>query len=147
MATSPKRSPIYIPPLVDEFIELLDTPDSYSGQAGKLLRVKSYKEALEFLTCVFASSTLNTLERRARKTGADWDYACGVAWSPDGKYVAIVSSNADAVEVAEFTGTDLVRKARVTGADWDGARGIAWSPDGKYVAIASYDADAVEVAS
>ena len=120
---------------VTKFIELEDTPDSYSEQAGKLLRVKSYKEALEFLTHVFASSTLNTLERRARKTGVDWNAAYGVAWSPDGKYLAIASSEADAVEVVEFTGDDLVRKVRKTGVDWDGAYGVAWSPDGKYLAI------------
>jgi len=34
--------------LKDQFIELLDTPDSYSGKAGKPPRVKSTEDGLEF---------------------------------------------------------------------------------------------------
>ena len=70
---------------------------------------------------------LNTIERRVRKSGADWDGVDCLAWSPDGKYTAITSYYADAVEVAEFTGNDLVRKVRKTGADWNGATRVAWS--------------------
>jgi hypothetical protein len=35
---------------VDQFIELTDTPNSYSGQAGKLNRVNAAENALEFVT-------------------------------------------------------------------------------------------------
>ncbi|MBU1449322.1 hypothetical protein KKF45_05755, partial [Patescibacteria group bacterium] len=81
-------------------------------------------------------SLFDVLLRRARKAGADWTSACCVAWSPDGKYLAMASVDADAVEVAEFTGTDLVRIVRKAGVDWNGAYCVAWSPDGKYLAMA-----------
>jgi len=36
------------PAAIDEFIELIDTPNSYSGQAGKTLRVNTAETGLEF---------------------------------------------------------------------------------------------------
>jgi len=85
----------------------------------------------------------NNLSRVARKTGTDWDGAASVAFSPDGKYVAVVNYDIGAVEVMNVS--DLSRVTRKIGTDWGGAHGVAFSPDGKYVAVASYGADAVEV--
>ena len=39
------------------------------------------------------------LARRNRVAGADWNGAWNVAFSPDGKYLAVVSYLADAVEI------------------------------------------------
>ena len=39
------------------------------------------------------------LARRNRVAGVDWDFARGVAFSPDGKYLAVASYTADAVEI------------------------------------------------
>ena len=83
------------------------------------------------------------LTRVARNSGADWKKAWGVAFSPDGKYLAVASYDADAVELMNVP--DLSRVARNSGSDWDGAVGVAFSPDGKYLAVASCDADAVEL--
>jgi len=85
----------------------------------------------------------NALTSAVRKTGADWDGAISVAFSPDGKYLAAASFAADAVEIMNVS--DLSRVVRKTGTDWDGVRSVAFSPDGKYLAAASYNADAVEI--
>ena len=140
---------LVIPPGITKLSEIIiDADKDFKGHTGKNVRLFGPDGVLLYSPkgAPYFFTPLNTLERRVRKTGVDWDSAYSVAWSPDGKYVAIASYDADAVEIAEFTGTDLVRKVRKTGVDWDGAYRVAWSPDGKYVAIASYDADAVEVA-
>lgn len=61
----PFRTPSYYPG-VSTFIELSDVPNSYSGQAGKYLRVKVGEDGLEFvtisasgLTVLSTASTIN----------------------------------------------------------------------------------------
>jgi parallel beta-helix repeat protein len=50
MATSPERLPSYIKPGVSKFTELEDAPKSYTGQAGKAVKVKTTEDGLEFGT-------------------------------------------------------------------------------------------------
>ena len=84
-----------------------------------------------------------TLTRVARKSGADWNGAHGVTFSPDGKYLASACADADAVEIMNVP--DLSRVARKSGADWNYAYGVAFSPDGKYLGAVSVLANAVEI--
>ena len=78
-----------------------------------------------------------------RKSGTDWDGAWNVTFSPDGKYIAVASYNADAVEV--MSATDGTRIWRKSGTDWEWALDVVFSLDGKYLAVTSHYADAVEV--
>lgn len=50
MATSPERLPSYIAPGVTKFTELTDVPASYTGQAGKAVKVKATEDGLMFET-------------------------------------------------------------------------------------------------
>lgn len=43
------KPPVAPPEVIDEFIELKDTPDSYEGQAEKFVRVRSDETGLEFV--------------------------------------------------------------------------------------------------
>ena len=59
------------PAVIDEFIELKDTPDSYEGQGGKTVRVRSDETGLEFAETIdeFAElkDTPNTYAGQAEK--------------------------------------------------------------------------------
>jgi WD40 repeat protein len=70
----------------------------------------------------------------------DWIYS--VAWSPDGKYLAVggltdpEGSNTQ-LEIFNYNGTSLT----ITASIWYGFEvdSVAWSPDGKYLAIGGTD--------
>ncbi|MFZ9244654.1 MAG: hypothetical protein ACO22S_06090 [Burkholderiaceae bacterium] len=63
---------------VDEFLELLDTPNSYVGQAGKIVRVNSTATALEFATAtdthgIYAAAAPTTrVDLSPLQTGDRW---------------------------------------------------------------------------
>ena len=64
-------TPPVAPEGVDEFIELKDTPDSYEGQGGKTVRVRSDEKGLEFAETIDEFSELrdtpNTYAGQAKK--------------------------------------------------------------------------------
>jgi len=65
------KPPVAPPEVIDEFIELKDTPDSYEGQGGKTVRVRSDETGLEFAETIdeFAElkDTPNTYAGQAEK--------------------------------------------------------------------------------
>lgn len=65
--------------------------------------------------------------------------ADAVAWSPDGRYLAVASFNAPHLVLYKRTGDTLTKLANPatlpTGAA-NGSKALAWSPDGKYFAVA-----------
>lgn len=65
------KPPVAPPEVIDEFIELKDTPDSYEGQGGKTVRVRSDEKGLEFAETVDEfvelTDTPNTYAGQAEK--------------------------------------------------------------------------------
>ena len=59
-----------------------------------------------------------------------WDRVRTIEWSPNGQFLVIPTT--EAVEVLEFTGTDLISRARFTeGQNFENA---SWSPNGLFIA-------------
>jgi len=101
------------------------------------------KQKLKTEGCLNAKyiGKITTGTRVWRKAGSDWNGAISVAFSPDGKYLAVASLYADAADAVEvMNAVDGSRIWRKAGSDWNGAISVAFSPDGKYLAV-----DAVEV--
>jgi len=56
-----------------------------------------------------------------------------VAWSPDGRYLAVSYTTGSRLQIFAFNGTTAIPGFAVsTGA---AARDVAWSPDGKYLSV------------
>jgi WD40 repeat protein len=73
--------------------------------------------------------TLTSLSLRARYVDPDFSQVLGLAWSPDGRYLAGTPFS-DGLKIFSFDGISLTNVVQVPVYPV----GIAWSPDGKYLA-------------
>lgn len=105
------------------FLDLTDTPSSYSGQGQKLVRVNSGETALEFVDVTgFATTALDNLSSVAINASLEvdtdntYDLGAGVARWKDGY---IVNTFTNTVSAGILAGNTLELRARdVDGAVW-----------------------------
>jgi WD40 repeat protein len=74
---------------------------------------------------------------------AGFPYA--LAWSPDGRYIAVVNYSAANLQVFSFNGMTLTLVGTIaTSGDVDS---VEWSPDNRFIAVADYMAQVLEIYS
>jgi WD40 repeat protein len=134
------------PSLDGNFIKMMDrTSQLYLNGCSLVTTVtgcRFTKGLITFANAVSLNSnssvkleSVNNTARLPFGTGSDKTYA--LAWSPDGKFLAVANGGPDAVDqnyIYPFDGTSFgVGIPFGTGADATSA--LAWSPDGKFLAM------------
>lgn len=96
---------IPLPVAAQTFLDLEDTPSSYSGQTGKLVAVNATEDALEFIPADFGASYPAggaTGQALVKASGADDD----VTWATVGTNLPDVTKRALVYLAADWDGTD-----------------------------------------
>lgn len=108
----------------------LAVASSYETPIHKGKDAPTFPSAISIMAYDANAAEKDKIVEIARVRDKKWDNARTIEWSPNGQFLVIPTTRA--VEVLEFTGTELISRARFTeGHDF---RTASWSPNGLFIA-------------
>ncbi len=119
-----------------KIIEDIDTAPSFSPDGGQFAFLRGFPDLPGTAVMVADATGSNLRQLSIRKSPQDYGELDSVAWSPDGRTIAVPGSNSETLE-ASLVLVDVESGTETTLGthDWRAISYVAWLPDGRSLLI------------